>query len=127
MQEFPRLFTQDQANELLVTLRPLVDKLIETRDQIVAIRPDLESGVQKALGNGGSRATGELLRLFRRVDRLINEVHSHGVLVKDLDQGLLDFPAELEGRVVLLCWKHGEPSVSHWHDMDAGFAGRRPL
>ena len=127
MQEFPRLFTADQANELLVTLRPLVDKLIETRDQIVAIRPDLQSGVQNALGNGGSRATGELLRMFRRMERLINVVHSHGVLVKDVDQGLLDFPAEMEGRVVFLCWKHGEPSVSHWHELDAGFSGRHPL
>lgn len=127
MQQYPRLFTSDQANELLVTLRPLVDQLIETRDQIVAIRPDLQSGVQNALGNGGSRATGKLLRMFRRMERLINEVHSHGVLVKDVDQGLLDFPAEMEGRVVFLCWKHGEPSVSHWHELDVGFSGRHPL
>ncbi len=127
MQQFPRLFTLEQANELLLTLRPLVDNLIATRDQIVTIRPELDSGVQKALGNGASKATGELLKLFRRIERLINKVHSHGVLVKDVDQGLLDFPAEKDGRVVFLCWKHGEPSIGHWHDLDAGFGGRQPL
>jgi hypothetical protein len=127
MQRFPRLFTLEQANQLLQTLRPLVDDLVATRDQIVTIRPELDSGVQKALGNGASKATGELLKLFRRIERLINKVHSHGVLVKDVDQGLLDFPAEKDGRVVFLCWKHGEASIDHWHDLDAGFSGRQPL
>jgi len=127
MQQFPRLFTLEQANQLLQTLRPLVDQLIATRDQIVTIRPELNSGVQKALGNGASKATGDLPKLFRKIERLINEVHSYGVLLKDVDQGLLDFPSELEGRVVFLCWRHGEPSVSHWHDLDAGFGGRKPL
>ena len=127
MQQFPRLFTLEQANQLLQTLRPLVDHLVATRDQIVTIRPELDSGVQKALGNGASKATGELLRLFRRIERLIKEVHSYGVLVKDVDQGLLDFPAEKDGRVVFLCWKHGEASIGHWHDLDAGFGGRKPL
>ena len=127
MQQFPRLFTLEQANQLLQTLRPLVDHLVATRDQIVTIRPELDSGVQKALGNGASKATGELLKLFRRIERLIKEVHSYGVLVKDVDQGLLDFPAEKDGRVVFLCWKHGEASIGHWHDLDAGFGGRKPL
>ncbi len=127
MQQFPRLFTLDQANQLLLTLRPLVDELITTRDQIVTIRPELDSGVQKALGNGASKATGELLRLFRRIERLIKKVHSYGVLVKDVDQGLLDFPSEKDGRVVFLCWKHGEASIAHWHDLDTGFGGRQPL
>ena len=127
MQQFPRLFTLEQANQLLQTLRPLVDQLIATRDQIVTIRPELDSGVQKALGNGASKATGDLLKLFRKIERLINEVHSYGVLLKDVDQGLLDFPSELEGRVVFLCWKHGEASIGHWHDLDAGFRGREPL
>ena len=127
MQQFPRLFTLEQANQLLQTLRPLVDHLVATRDQIVTIRPELDSGVQKALGNGASKATGELLKLFRRIERLIKEVHSYGVLVKDVDQGLLDFPAEKDGRVVFLCWKHGEASIGHWHDLDAGFGGRKLL
>ena len=127
MQQFPRLFTLDQANQLLLTLRPLVDELIATRDQIVTIRPKLDSGVQKALGNGASKATGELLKLFRRSERLIKKVHSYGVLVKDVDQGLLDFPSDKDGRVVFLCWKHGEASIAHWHDLDTGFGGRQPL
>jgi hypothetical protein len=50
-----------------------------------------------------------------------------GVVVKDLETGLLDFPTERDGEVVFLCWRYGEPSVAHWHSLDAGFAGRQPL
>jgi hypothetical protein len=50
-----------------------------------------------------------------------------GVLVKDLETGLLDFPSERDGEIVFLCWRHGEPSVAHWHAVDAGFSGRQPL
>jgi hypothetical protein len=127
MEQFDRHFTVQEANDTLEILEPLIEQLMLVRDQIVAIRPELEAGLQKALGNGGSSATGELIGLMQRVRGLVQQIQSHGVLVKDIDQGLLDFPAEIEGRAAFLCWKFGEQSVSHWHDLDAGFAGRQPL
>lgn len=127
MHQFERHFTPEEANLTLGVVRPLLDRLLELRDQIVELRPELEAGLQKALGNGGSRATGELMLLMDQVRELIDQVQSHGVLVKDIDQGLLDFPALREQREVFLCWKMGEPTIAYWHELDGGFAGRRPL
>ena len=127
MEPFDRYFTEGEANTLLEELLPAIEELMAARDRIVEIRPELDSGLQKALGNGGSQATGELLRLMRRVKRSMERIQASGVLVKDLDRGLLDFPAEREGRIVFLCWQYGESTVAYWHDIDAGFAGRQPL
>ncbi len=127
MDTFDRYFTEGEANALLRELLRDIEDLMATRNRIVEIRPELESGLQKALGNGGSQATGELLSLMRRVKRSVERIQGTGVLVKDLDRGLLDFPAERDGRIIFLCWQYGEPTVAYWHDIDAGFAGRQPL
>ncbi len=127
MDIFDRYFTEGEANALLRELLRDIEDLMATRNRIVEIRPELESGLQKALGNGGSQATGELLSLMRRVKRSVERIQGTGVLVKDLDRGLLDFPAERDGRIIFLCWQYGEPTVAYWHDIDAGFAGRQPL
>lgn len=127
MDPFDRYFTEGEANSLLRELLRDIEDLMATRNRIVEIRPELESGLQKALGNGGSQATGELLSLMRRVKRSVERIQGTGVLVKDLDRGLLDFPAERDGRIIFLCWQYGEPTVAYWHDIDAGFAGRQPL
>lgn len=127
MNRFEWHFTVEEANQTLLTLEPVLEQLMRVRDQIIAIRPELESGLQKALGNGGSSATKELIGLMQSVRALVQQIQSHGVLVKDIDQGLLDFPTELEGREVFLCWQFGEPTIAYWHDLEAGFAGRQPL
>ena len=127
MDSFDRYFTEEEANALLEELLPDIELLISTRNRIVEIQPEFDSGLQKALGNGGSHATGELLILMGRIQRLVERIQRTGALVKNLEQGLLDFPAEREGRTVYLCWQYGEPTVAHWHDIDAGFAGRQPL
>lgn len=127
MEPFDRYFTEEEANTTLKELLPAIEELIATRNRIVEIRPELQSGLQKALGNGGSQATGELLNLMVRVRRYLEQIQGTGVLVKDLGRGLLDFPAEREGRVVFLCWQRGEPTIAYWHDIDSGFAGRQPL
>ena len=127
MDTFDRYFTEGEANALLRELLRDIEDLMATRNRIVEIRPELEFGLQKALGNGGSQATGELLSLMRRVERSVERIQGTGVLVKDLDRGLLDFPAERDGRIIFLCWQYGEPTVAYWHDIDAGFAGRQPL
>jgi hypothetical protein len=124
---FARLFTQDEANELLEEIRPLVSSLLAAREQVVRLQPSLEPVLEKALSNGGGLAAGEALSLLHQMRQTIEEINSHGVLVKDVERGLLDFPSEREGRVVFLCWRHGEKLVAHWHEVDTGFAGRKPL
>jgi hypothetical protein len=124
---YSRLFTPEEANEFLEELRPLVSSLLAAREQVVRLQPTLEPVLEKAVGNGGGQAAGEALHLIQQMRRTIEQINSHGILVKDLQLGLLDFPSERDGRVVFLCWRYGEPSVDHWHETDTGYAARKPL
>jgi hypothetical protein len=124
---YARLFTPQEANRLLEELRPLVADLIQARARLLEMQPALAAVLEKMLGNGGSRLTADLLETFERLRADVRAIEAKGVLVKDLETGLLDFPSERDGEVVLLCWRFGEPSVTHWHSVDAGFAGRQPL
>lgn len=127
MEQFSRLFTPDEANELLDTLNPLVESLLAARQEILELRPSLEGALNKAISNGGSLATGDVLEAFQRLRSALNSIQAHDVLVKDINSGLIDFPSERDGGVVFLCWRYGEVSVTHWHDLDAGYAGRQPI
>jgi hypothetical protein len=70
---------------------------------------------------------GEIARLIGQVKGWVDEVDSYGCMCKGVEQGLVDFPCMLGPEVVFLCWQIGEPTVSHWHRIEDGFAGRRPL
>jgi hypothetical protein len=69
----------------------------------------------------------EIARFVGEIKGLVEEIHSYGCMCKGVEQGLLDFPCMLGSEVVFLCWQYGEPSVSHWHRIEDGYAGRRPL
>jgi len=124
---FSPLFTREEADALLATLNPLVEEMMRSRARLLELQPALEPVLQKLLGNGGSRATGELLVVFERLRSALRAIEALGVVVKDMQTGLVDFPSQRGESIVFLCWKHGEPRVEHWHDVDAGFAGRQPL
>jgi hypothetical protein len=124
---FPRLFTPDQANALLDELRPLVEDMLKARARVTRLRPSLEPVLEKIVGNGGNKGTEKLYRALERLRHAVLAVQEHGVLVKDINTGLIDFPALREGKAVFLCWRYGEPRVEYWHDLDAGFTGRAPL
>ncbi len=124
---YPRLFTREEANALLPSLQPLVSEIILTHARILAAQPAMAPILEKALGNGGSQIAAELLPDFRRIRECIDAIHEHGVLVKDLGSGLLDFPAAREGELIFLCWRAGETRVDFWHTPEAGFPGRQPL
>lgn len=123
----PHYFTVEEANALLPTLRPIVREMLEARQRIVKAQPDLWPMLEKAVGNGGSQKAGAVLADFDKIQKAVKAVEGLGLQLKDINQGLLDFLAEREGRVVYLCWRYDEPSVAHWHDLEAGFAGRQPL
>lgn len=124
---FDRLFTPQEANQLLEALRPIVADLIQARARLLEIQPALAPVLEKMLGNGGSRLTAELLDTFERLRADVRAVEAMGVLVKDLETGLLDFPSQRDDQVIFLCWRYGEPSVGYWHTVDAGFSSRQPL
>lgn len=123
-----RFFTLDEANAALPQLNELLEQLIAGRRAIIAARPELWPVLKKAIGNGGSKKAGEMLAEFERVQTAYKAIQAMGVLLKDADTGLVDFPhRRYDGSQVLLCWRYGEPEVAYWHEVDAGFAGRKPV
>ncbi len=122
-----RYFTLDEANALLPTLRPMVAALLDARQRIVDAQPELWPVLEKAVGNGGSAKATLVLTDFEIVDKNVKAITALGLEMKDINSGLIDFLAERDGREVYLCWRYNEPRVAHWHDLEAGFAGRKPL
>ena len=129
-----RHFTPEEANAELELVRPLVEQLVTTRLEHSAALERQEELEGKIRGNGGgippaelAQATAEVDAIARRLARLVDEITEHGAQVKDLDSGLIDFPAVHHGETVLLCWQLGEDEIAWWHRVDDGFAGRRPL
>ncbi|HEY4237230.1 MAG TPA: DUF2203 domain-containing protein [Gaiellaceae bacterium] len=129
-----RHFTPEEANAELEDVRPLVEHLVATRLEHSAALERQEELEGKIRGNGGgippaelAQATAEVDAVARRLARLVDEITEHGAQVKDLDSGLIDFPALHKGETVLLCWQLGEDEIAWWHREDDGFAGRRPL
>jgi hypothetical protein len=124
---FPKLFTLEEANALLPRLRELLDDLTLHRDALREKAPRLEPILRTAGANGGGRAGSEYGVEAYNLYLAIGRIHELGVLLKDLDMGLLDFPHEREGRIVFLCWHPPEERVGYWHEIEAGYAGRQPL
>jgi hypothetical protein len=130
----PRHFTPEEANAALRDIRPLVEQLVAHRKERQRLQAKRLELVARIAGNGGgidSQALADLERAEQRerVDaaRCVNTIHGHGAIVKDVDEGLVDFPALRQGEEVLLCWRLGEDEVAHWHGLEEGFAGRKQL
>jgi hypothetical protein len=129
-----RYFTPSEANELLAEVRPLAESLVQHRQGMRLAAERRARLTARIAGNGGDldpQEPGELEEQFQReshaVTQAAEQLERLGVLVKDLDTGLVDFPALHEGEEVLLCWQVGEDEVAYWHGADEGFAGRKPL
>jgi hypothetical protein len=130
-----RTFTLDEAQSLLPVLESLLRTAIgakELMDQVDAEQQELH---HRIFLNGGmfldvvplARRRAERAKAEQKAKDAIAEIDSIGVQVKDLDIGLLDFPCQVEGQIILLCWKLGEKSITHWHGTQEGFAGRKPI
>jgi len=120
-------FTLQQANETLNIIRPLMDEVQAIREKIMSTQPDAWTAIEKSVGNGGSRALSQIVQDFEKLDTLVHQVLDTGVLIKDVNIGLLDFPALKDGREVYLCWQYGEGDIAFWHEIEAGYAGRQPI
>ncbi len=127
-------FTPAEANSALDEVRPVAERLVAVRARMRELERAQAEAVQRIAGNGvGHVATdlndarGELVGLADAAVACVERLEELGVVVKDVDAGLVDFPALREGEDVLLCWRVGEPSVAYWHSLDEGFAGRKPI
>jgi hypothetical protein len=129
-----RHFTPDEANAALVEVGPLVEQMVARRRahlEALERQEQLEGHIR---GNGGgipparlADASAEIDGEARELARLVDAIAEHGAQVKDVDEGLIDFPALRGGETVLLCWLLGEDEIRYWHPVEEGFAGRRPL
>lgn len=122
-----RLFTLDQAQALIPQVRALLKDVLDAREKIVDAQPELWPVLEKAVGNGGGKKAGEMLRFFEIIQKNVQAIEAMGIEIKDINTGLIDFPSDRAGRVVYLCWRYGEGDIAYWHELDAGFAGRQPL
>ena len=130
-----RSFTLDEAQSLLPVLESLLRTAIDGKKLIETVDAELQDLAHRVFLSGGllvniiqvARRKAEREKTIQRVKDTLAEIDSTGVQVKDLDIGLLDFPCQVEGRTVLLCWKLGENGITHWHDTSEGFAGRKPI
>ena len=122
-----------RSNKTASSLREVLAEMQAKRGALARMREELAAFGRTASGNG--HLVGKELRdkrqaaeeLATRRSELLAELTSFGCELKGLDQGLIDFPAERDGRTVYLCWRLGESPIAHWHDVDAGYAGRQPL
>ncbi len=122
-----RFFTVEEADDLIPTLRPMLEKIKLHYARVSALR---EPAKAAACENGGGGMVGGTIyfKSLFEVGRLTNEIVELGVQIKDYSRGLIDFPSMRDGQAVLLCWQLGEPErIEWWHEVEAGFAGRKPL
>ncbi len=130
-----RTFNLDEAQSLLPVLESLLRTAIAAKKAIEEFEAEQQALAHRVFLNGGmfldvvplARKKAERIKAEQRAKDAVAEIDAIGVMVKDLDIGLLDFPCEVEGRTILLCWKLGEKAITHWHGVDEGFAGRKPI
>ena len=122
------LFTPQEASKLLPDIKPKIKELIERKKVVAKLHGEIEKynllGFRPA---EVAQKAAQLDALVEDMTRKIAELEDLGVEVKDLDFGLVDFPAEKYGESVMLCWRYGEPEVSFWHKPNEGYTGRKPL
>jgi len=124
-----KLFTIQEANALLPTVRKVLVGIQRTHNKLATYRDDAKEAAEAGeRGGGGIESGATYAGLLVGLNRLMGELEVLGVQLKDFERGLVDFPSMRDGRVILLCWQIGEgDEVEWWHDIDAGFAGRTPL
>jgi hypothetical protein len=131
-----KIFSVEEANRLLPSLERALDSLAAMAREATSLRREIEV-LTAIAGSGADEANPDVVLLREREaalsglhDRFRNElgdVAARGCVVRDVELGLVDFYTMAHGRVVCLCWRRGEPKIEHWHPIDEGFSGRRPL
>lgn len=122
-----KVFNLKEAAALLPLLRKLLHKAHAVWERLQDMQPQIKEVSEKAQYNSGSPMGMEYLREILNLQEILLAISKRGVILKDLEAGLCDFPYELDGRIVYLCWKLGEDKIGWWHDIAEGFAGRQRL
>jgi hypothetical protein len=124
--QFRKHYTREEARELLPQIREWLKHLAQVRTWL----EDCERKVQHLLKAGadvGGETANNWVRFAAEFQKLAAEFHKREIQIKDIDRGLIDFPAIIAGREVFLCWEQDEDDIEFWHDLDTGYAGRERL
>jgi hypothetical protein len=119
-----RRFTREEAQAMLPDLREALARMREARQVILRSAERVQASVA---GNGGGPEGQEYSEAVSLLRTEVERISGHGIILRDVESGLVDFPSEREGKLVYLCWRLGEDQLGFWHDVDTGFPGRRPL
>jgi hypothetical protein len=122
-----RIFSLAEAEALLPTLRSLLGEIGASWDHVRDLNPEVQKARDASAFDGYSKAGVEYVESVSHLMFLIHQIKELGVLLKDAEKGLCDFPYMRQGKVVYLCWQLGEDRIEYWHDIESGFAGREPL
>ena len=129
-----RTFTLAEANAAVDELRPIVERMVKHGLKLAAAQRQQAALLTRIAGNGGDMQPSDLRELATSIQaeadavaECADRINAAGAQIKSLEEGLLDFPSERDGEIVLLCWKLGEDEIEYWHGLDEGFAGRKPL
>ena len=125
-----KLFTVQQANDLLPTIRPKLEEIRMRYAKTATFRDSVKLAAKAATesGGGGLESGTNYVRSLYEIGKLTTELNELGVQLKDYSRGLIDFPCVRNGQMILLCWQLGEDEqIRWWHEMETGFAGRKPL
>jgi len=122
-----RYFTREEANEILTELKPLVAQLLERRAKAVRMSRQLDKLFAEPHIDFGGPVPTELSQDFLIIENLLAQIKSYGCVIKNLEAGLIDFLAKIDGRDVYLCWRYGEEQVAYYHELHTGFQGRKAL
>ena len=123
---FTRHYGRDEADALLPQVRLWLERLRGLATLLEHTQKGILPAVEKGRDIGGDHVNRSL-RLLAETREVFNEFQLRQIQIKDLDRGLVDFPAILDGREVFLCWEESESNVEYWHDLDSGYAGRSPI
>ena len=129
-----KIFTVERANAVLPLVRSIArdlaqlsQEVIERRERLALLSGGRTSAAKDLYSEELAQIEEELEKDSERLHAYVEELRELGVEPKNGPEGLIDFPAMMDGRLVFLCWKLGEPEVLHWHELEAGFAGRQVL
>ncbi len=123
---FQKHYTRDEARALLPLIRDWLNRLSALRKRVLPSEQNFAGLLQQGCDLGGP-AVNLWIRQLLEMRELLTEFHTRQIQIKDLERGLIDFPAIVDGREVFLCWEQDEEDIAFWHDLDAGYAGREKL
>ncbi len=126
MQE-KRYFTVEEANECIPELITDISALLELKEELEKLHAELTPFLEVIPSNGGDKNALSLMQTGDQFREIVERIQHRGCHLKGLDPALIDFPHMRDGKEVYLCWRFGEKEVRYWHEIESGFAGRKPL